>query len=96
MVAVSADDAHLVSKQFGQPCVDVVENGIDRHFLRGRTAAAGTQAGRFVFGSIDWRPNRDAVAWLLDDLLPRVLAQEPEVELCIVGRSPSGQALSNA
>ena len=39
-------------------------------------------------GSLDWRPNLDAVRLLLDDILPRVQAAEPRATLAIVGRKP--------
>src|SRR4051812_46949113 len=33
VVAVSPEDARLIRERFGQPCVDVVDNGIDRAFF---------------------------------------------------------------
>ncbi len=39
-------------------------------------------------GSLDWRPNRDAVALLLERIFPAVRAREPAAQLSIVGRNP--------
>src|SRR5262249_8608746 len=39
-------------------------------------------------GSLDWRPNLDALTLLLDDIFPRVRARVPEARLAVVGRSP--------
>jgi glycosyltransferase involved in cell wall biosynthesis len=39
-------------------------------------------------GSLDWRPNQDGVALLLDRIFPAVIAQEPAARLTIVGRKP--------
>jgi glycosyltransferase involved in cell wall biosynthesis len=39
-------------------------------------------------GSLDWRPNLDAVAQLLKHVFPAVRAALPEVRLEIVGRNP--------
>lgn len=39
-------------------------------------------------GSLDYRPNQDAVAWILDDLWPLVRARAPGARLSIAGSSP--------
>ena len=88
VVAVSEEDAELVRTRFGANRVDVVSNGIDReHFESVVPARAGH---RILFlGSLDWRPNVDAVNLLLDEVFPAVLAAEPLAVLDLVGRNPS-------
>jgi glycosyltransferase involved in cell wall biosynthesis len=39
-------------------------------------------------GSLDFRPNQQAVQWILDELWPRVVARVPEARLSIAGSSP--------
>lgn len=39
-------------------------------------------------GSLDFLPNQDAVRWILDELWPRVVEQEPAARLSIAGSSP--------
>ena len=39
-------------------------------------------------GSLDWRPNIDAVRLLLDEVFPTVRRALPEARLFIVGRNP--------
>ncbi len=87
LIAVSADDAALAREHFGAPRVRVVENGVDlSHFLPDGSARDGR---RILFlGSLDWRPNLDAVRELLDHVFPQVLAKEPLASLVIVGRRP--------
>ena len=87
VVAVSQEDAELIRGQFGQPNVDVVDNGIDRAFFEN---VAGTRdPARLLFlGALDWRPNLDAVGLLLDKIFPRVQTQAPDAQLVIVGRHP--------
>src|SRR5260370_42266765 len=88
VVAVSAEDARLIREQFGQPAVDVVENGIDRAYFE-QTADAVRDPRRILFlGALDWRPNLDAVGLLLGAIFPRVRAFEPEARLLLVGRHP--------
>jgi glycosyltransferase involved in cell wall biosynthesis len=86
-IAVSPDDACLMRDRFGATRVDVVDNGVDtRYFEPGGTAR---DAKRILFlGSLDWRPNLDAVRLLLDSIFPAVQAKEPAAKLNLVGRNP--------
>lgn len=87
VVAVSEEDARLVRDLFGQPAVDVVDNGIDRAYFE--QAKGQRDPARILFlGALDWRPNLDGVGLLLDKIFPAVLAQEPSARLAIVGRNP--------
>ena len=87
VVAVTEEDARLIREQFGQPEVDVVENGIDR--ARFESIKGQRNPSRILYlGALDWRPNLDAVGLLLDEIFPRVRSQQPGAELWIVGRNP--------
>lgn len=87
VVAVSHEDARLIRERFGASRVDVVDNGVDTRSFT--DAGAPRDAGQILFlGSLDWRPNLDAVAMLLDVVFPAVRAQVPSARLCIVGRNP--------
>jgi glycosyltransferase involved in cell wall biosynthesis len=86
-VFVSEQDAALARSRFGAPRVAVVDNGVDTTFFR--PEGVPREAQRLLFlGSLDWRPNLDAAQLLLDQIFPRVRAQEPSARLCIVGRNP--------
>jgi glycosyltransferase involved in cell wall biosynthesis len=37
---------------------------------------------------MDWMPNEDGINWFVDDVLPRIHQQLPDVTLTIVGRNP--------
>ncbi len=86
-VAVSDVDADRLRDDFGISRVDVVENGVDTAYFR--PTASRRDPGRLLFlGSLDWRPNLDGVAVLLDRIFPAVRAAEPSASLCLVGRNP--------
>src|SRR5207248_634511 len=62
-VAVSDVDAALIREQFGGERVDVVDNGVDTAYFR--PAAVARDVAQVLFlGSLDWRPNLDAVGLL--------------------------------
>jgi glycosyltransferase involved in cell wall biosynthesis len=88
VVAVSQEDARLIRDRFGGRNVDVVDNGIDRGYFE--SVQPAPEPGAILFlGSLDWRPNIDAVGLLLDRIFPLVRAKEPGARLLLVGRKPA-------
>jgi glycosyltransferase involved in cell wall biosynthesis len=95
VVAVSHEDAALMRGWFGVPEVDVVENGIDRAYFADpmgpgpETTPRRREPGHILFvGSLEFRPNLDAVRLLLDEVFPAVRKCESSARLSIVGRNP--------
>jgi glycosyltransferase involved in cell wall biosynthesis len=87
-VAVSPDDADLIRRDFGGARVDVVDNGVDTAFFQPPDPDRRDPKHVLFLGSLDWRPNLDAVQVLLADIFPRVRAAEPAARLVLVGRNP--------
>lgn len=89
VVAVSPDDAALIHDRFGVPRgrVDVVDNGIDRAAFEAVVPDRDPRRVLFL-GSLEWRPNLDAVGLLLDRIFPAVRAAVPGATLDLVGRRP--------
>ena len=86
-VFVSEADAARAREQFAARRAGVVDNGVDV----GHYQAAGQPRDRqqiLFLGSLDWRPNLDAVQSLLDRIFPRVRECLPGARLVIVGRKP--------
>lgn len=88
VVAVSEEDAALIRDLLGVNHVAVVENGVDTTYFRPDDSQRDPDQILFL-GSLDWRPNLDAVDQLLDIVFPAVRAEVPEARLCLVGRNPS-------
>ncbi len=88
VIAVSDGDAARIREWTGNPRVFVVENGVDATaFAPDPTAHVDAEEALFV-GSLDWRPNQDAVLWFLEEVFPRLKALRPSATFRIVGRSP--------
>ncbi len=87
VVFVSAEDANLAGEWFGDVPAEVVDNGVD---VSGFAAVRPRPGSRHILylGSLDWRPNLDAVDQLLDAVFPAVRAAVPDARLQIVGRKP--------
>ncbi len=86
-VTVSRDDGTLARDWFGDVPVSVVDNGVDTKFFSPTSAPRRTAEILFL-GSLDWRPNQDAVRLLCGDIMPKVVAEEGAARLSIVGRNP--------
>nr|MCU0493275.1 glycosyltransferase [Chloroflexaceae bacterium] len=53
-------------------------------------AVRSTQYATLVFtGTLDFRPNVDAVTWFAHQVLPLVLQRRPEARFVVVGRTPA-------
>jgi sugar transferase (PEP-CTERM/EpsH1 system associated) len=77
---VSAPEAALL------PGSRVLENGIDTDFYDPATPPVAAPQPLIVFtGQMDYRPNVDAVSWLVRHVLPLV----PGAHFAIVGRAPT-------
>lgn len=93
VVAVSDADANALRGEI--PGLDpvVVPNGVDVALY---TAAlppgeipAQFRVNDLVFtGKMDFRPNVDAVLWFAQEVLPLIVAQEPDAHFWIVGKDP--------
>jgi glycosyltransferase involved in cell wall biosynthesis len=87
-IAVSDEDARLIRERFGARNVAVVDNGVDTNYFEPQSPSERDPFRILFLGSLDWRPNLDAVRVLLDEILPRVRTAEPRATLALVGRKP--------
>ena len=90
-ITVSDDDRLLLGKDAPESRIVAIPTGVDVEYF---DADDGTleQPGEIVFtGSMDWHPNEDAMRYFIDDILPLIRREAPEVSLTIVGRNPSQQ-----
>lgn len=86
VVSVSPPDAELMREMFGIDCVDVVDNGVDLE--KYGTIKRQSDPNEVLFlGSLDWRPNQDAIRVLLDQVFPKLIKRRPQAKLTIVGRN---------
>lgn len=85
VVPISAEDAADFRALGCTLPMHVVPCGVTLPALGG----PAPQPGRVGFiGSLDFRPNQQAVSWILDELWPRVRERAPEARLAIAGSSP--------
>jgi polysaccharide biosynthesis protein PslH len=91
IIFVSEEDRRsLVEDVAGSPSF-VIPNGVDCAYYPFQGGALSNDAGgQIIFtGTMDFRPNVDAVVWFCREVLPRVRARVPNVSFVIVGKSPT-------
>jgi sugar transferase (PEP-CTERM/EpsH1 system associated) len=95
-VLVSDAEAALLARRV--PAVSgrirAVSNGVDHRYFDpvGFPATQPNDAPEFVFtGTMDYKPNADAVAWFATDILPLIRTAIPDARFAVVGANPSRQ-----
>ncbi|GAB4432346.1 MAG: glycosyltransferase [Anaerolineae bacterium] len=88
-IAVSQADAEAFQRLVPGCPVTVVPNGIDtaRYAHEDTTLDLGPAALVFT-GSMDYRPNVDAVLWFADQVFEQVRERVPEAKFFVVGNRP--------
>ncbi len=86
----SAEDAEILRSRYGALDFAVVPSGFDPEHFRPSHPPVLRDRQRLVFlGSMDYRPNVDAMLDFVRAVLPRLQARLPDVTLEVVGRSPA-------
>jgi sugar transferase (PEP-CTERM/EpsH1 system associated) len=73
----------------------VVPNGVDTDFFQPDPGLGPVRTDSIVFtGTMDYRPNVEAMVWFAQDILPLLRAQVPGAHLRIVGAKPAAAVLA--
>ncbi len=89
VLAVSEADAEALRRLVPNLELTVVPNGIDTQQYHPQMSGKGARRNSLVFtGTMDFRPNVDAVLWFAREALPRIRAEVPDVHFHIVGQRP--------
>jgi sugar transferase (PEP-CTERM/EpsH1 system associated) len=86
VLTVSEADADTFARVVDRAKITAIPTGVDVEYFRD---TGGAEEDTLVFtGSMDWMPNEDGVRFFVDEVLPRVWRQRPQVRLWVVGRNP--------
>jgi glycosyltransferase involved in cell wall biosynthesis len=92
-LAVSEQDAAALRALEPRGQYRVVPNAIDPDAYPGRDGWPARPAVLFA-GTLGYRPNADAVRWLLDAIMPTVWERVPEARVFVVGRGPAADLVA--
>ncbi|MHB8655926.1 MAG: glycosyltransferase family 4 protein [Terriglobia bacterium] len=85
----SENDRQVVQEISPGTACAVVPNVVDAESYE---VSHGCDSSTVLYtGGMDWYPNRDAVAFFVTQILPRLRLQHPRVKFVVAGRSPSAE-----
>jgi polysaccharide biosynthesis protein PslH len=87
-VAVSPDDARALRDLAPNAKVAVVPNGVDTEYFK---PCHQGESGCVFVGGTSWHPNRDALHWFVEDVLPRLRQRGIEPTVTWVGRATDAE-----
>jgi glycosyltransferase involved in cell wall biosynthesis len=101
VIAVSQRDAEALRRDYRLPVVEPIDTGVDLDYYAfsppGAAPSPAASGGAIVFvGAMDWTANADAIAFLLDEIWPRITAARPQAQAVVVGRNPPASLLAKA
>ena len=85
-LVVSEQDRRDLSAAIPTITTAVVANGTDVEFFKMRPDPGGTTL--LFCGGLDWYPNIDAIRFFFDAIWPKLVDEQSDVEVYIVGRNP--------
>jgi sugar transferase (PEP-CTERM/EpsH1 system associated) len=90
VLAVSEEDRRALLNLAPNAQISIVPNGVDTDYFQPQAEQKQDNPASIVFtGTLDFRPNVDAVLWFVRQVLPLVSARYPGARLVLVGRSPA-------
>ena len=104
VVVVSATDTALLRQVAPEGRYVVLPNGVDTSAFAYRPALSAREAAipeghapELLFtGTMDFRPNVDAMLWFAEAILPRLRRARPELRCLVVGKMPAPRLLAAA
>ncbi|MBU0982878.1 MAG: glycosyltransferase, partial [candidate division Zixibacteria bacterium] len=85
--AVSAIEAEEIAG-YGVPYrVETVDNGVDTEYFAPQEVVIDPDQLVFT-GSMDWRPNQDAIEYFVTEVFPLARRVRPNLKIDVVGRKP--------
>jgi glycosyltransferase involved in cell wall biosynthesis len=93
VTVVSHDDAVMLQHLVPQCVATVIPNGVDTtYFAATDVTAIDYPRPTVVFsGTLDYRPNVDAVRWFVNAVMPLLRQQIPAIDFVVVGRRPTAE-----
>ncbi|KPL81739.1 glycosyltransferase [Herpetosiphon geysericola] len=93
---VSPEDRTMLQKIGVTKQLYVVPNGVDSQQFSPSQPRQFDPNTLLFTGSLDFRPNIDALRWFVQEVLPLIRAERPATKLLIVGRAPTAAVLQLA
>jgi len=95
LIATTERDLKVFRQHLPHQSITVIQNGAGNSFFE--DLGIEPEPCTMVFtGLFTHQPNSQGIMWFLDEIFPRILAEEPKARVYIVGKSPTQQMVSRA
>ncbi len=94
LVAITARDLNFFQRMGAKTESHVTPIGLDLADYAYQSAVPSHQPSCCFIGSLDWMPNTEGVEWVLREVWPKVLAQQPTATLHLAGRNMPAEWLT--
>lgn len=88
-VTVSPEDRRIFENAVPDCNAFDIPTGVDIDYFQSDVNHKVRENHLVFSGSMDWYPNEDAMLYFINEILPRIRNQIPDVSLTVVGRNPS-------
>ncbi|HEY7063561.1 MAG TPA: glycosyltransferase [Chloroflexota bacterium] len=88
VIVVSATDAALLGRIAPSARYVLIPNGVDTGAFPYRETPPPSPPELLFTGTMDYRPNVDAMLWFGEAILPRLRAARPDLRCLVVGKAP--------
>ena len=86
VLTVSDTDTEVFARDIDRAKITTIPTGVDIRYFQ---PMSGEEPNSLVFtGSMDWMPNVDGIVYFVEQILPLIRKQLPQVTLWVVGRKP--------
>lgn len=89
VLAVSEEDRRALLRLDPALNIAIVPNGVDTGYFAPQSPLVARDSSLVFTGTLDFRPNVDALRWFAAQVLPLIRHRRPEARLVAVGKSPS-------
>ncbi len=87
IAAISIDDQVKYENLGCKKPITTIPFGIDiNKYLHHPKKASANEISFFHIGSMDWKPNLEAVSWLMEEIWPQIQKDHPSISLHLAGR----------
>jgi sugar transferase (PEP-CTERM/EpsH1 system associated) len=94
VIVVSAEDELALRRLGPHASLHIVPNGVDCTYFAPPTKAPPLTNDLVFVGTLDYRPNVDAVLWFVDKVFPLIKQMHPALRLRLIGRRPHPNVLA--
>lgn len=95
VLACSNEDRALLRAMAPDQRISVVPNGVDTGLFRSSLMHREEPCRMVFVGGMNWFPNRDAIRWFDQQVMPELVKQESRILLDVVGKPDDGMRIQH-